>query len=155
MHNAMLNDNTVIMAWRGNGAGTKVAQAHRNVIMAPAQYLYFDQQYLKDKSEYGHTWAGPTDTEDAYSFNPTSALSGSDTAYIMGVHGCLWSETALNEGIADYLVWPRLFALAEMGWSVQDDRHWDEFKTRAFDQGLKRLENQNVRYRLPNALREQ
>ena len=69
---------------------------------------------------------------------------------MQGVHGCLWSETALNEKIADYLAWPRIFALAEIGWSSQEQRSWGEFKGRAFKKGLERLNVQNINYRDPH-----
>ncbi len=148
-HSSALRSETIIMAWRGNGAGKKAAEEQHQVIMSPAQFLYFDQQYIKDKNEFGHTWAGPTDTKDAYSYNPTAGLTNDAAAFVLGVHGCLWSETALTEKIADYLAWPRLFSLAEIGWCPQNERNWDEFKVRALNKGLKRLQYQNVTYRPP------
>ncbi len=149
-HSHNLRNDTVIMAWRGDNAGVKAASQHHKVIMSPAQFLYFDQQYVKRKNEFGHTWAGPTDTKKAYSYNPTAKiLTPENTHFIQGVHGCLWSETALTEEIADYLAWPRVFALAEIGWSNQKERNWNDFKRRAFGVGLKRLKHQKVRYRDP------
>lgn len=148
--NSSLRNDTIIMAWRGDGAGIRAAKNSHKVIMSPAQYLYFDQQYVKEKNEPGHTWAGPTDTKEAYSYNPTAkVLTPKEALYIQGVHGCLWSETALNESIADYLSWPRIFALSEIGWSRQKQRNWKEFKGRAFDKGLERLTIQHVDYRDP------
>ena len=147
--NNRLRPETIIMAWRSDGTGKKAAQEHHRVVMSPAQYLYFDQQYIKDKNEFGHTWAGPTDTEDAYSYDPTRGMSNDDAAFVLGVHGCLWSERALTEEIADYLAWPRMLSLAEIGWSPQNERKWDEFKIRAFGAGLKRLQYQDISYRPP------
>ncbi len=147
-HNSALRDDTVIMAWRGDGAGKKAAENAQKVIMAPAEYLYFDQQYREGKNEYGHTWAGPTDTKEVYGYDPTAALRSSEAAqFVQGVHGCLWSETALTEEIADYLAWPRILALSEVGWSDQETRQWSDFKRRAFESGIKRLERQHIRYR--------
>lgn len=149
-HNHALREDTVIMAWRGDGAGIKAAKEHHKVIMSPAQYLYFDQQYVKNRDEFGHTWAGPIDTKKAYSYEPTAKFSTTKEArFIQGVHGCLWSETALSEKIADYLAWPRIFSLAETGWSSQKQRNWKEFKNRAFGEGLKRLDSQKINYRSP------
>ncbi len=150
-HNNTLREDTVIMAWRGDGAGIKAAKNSHKVIMSPAQQLYFDQQYIRDKNEPGHTWAGPTDTKEAYSYEPiTKEFSTKETHFILGVHGCLWSETALTEEIADYLAWPRIFALSEIAWSSPQQRHWNDFKGRAFAKGLKRLESQKVNYRDPS-----
>lgn len=143
-----LRDDTIIMAWRGDGAGISAAVNRRKVVMAPAQHLYFDQQYVRKKGEPGHTWAGPTDTNDAYAYEPVpGTLSSEQASFIQGVHGCLWSETALNESIADYLAWPRIFALAEIGWSNKERRDWKEFERRAFSIGIRRLEAQKINYR--------
>ncbi len=147
-----LRDGTIIMAWRGDGAGIKAAKDRRKVVMSPAQDLYFDQQYRKNKSEPGHTWAGPTDTRDAYSYRPIpETLSPEQASFIQGVHGCLWSETALNEAVADYLAWPRIFALAEIAWSDEKRRDWKDFERRAFTIGIQRLKAQKVKYRQPES----
>ncbi len=109
--------------------------------MAPVQYLYFDQQYTRSKKEPGHTWSTPVSTQKTYTFNP------GNSSYIRGVEACLWTETALNEKIADYLAWPRILALSEVAWTQQKKRNWKEFQKRASDAGLKRLRAQGVHYR--------
>ena len=138
-----LRHNDIIMAWKSPKAGIKAIKQHRNVIMAPVQYLYFDQQYTRSKGEPGHTWSTPVSTQKTYSFNP------GNSSYIKGVQACLWSETLLNEKIADYLAWPRALALAELAWTEQKNRHWTNFKKRAYGKGLKRLKVQNIQYRMP------
>ncbi len=143
-----LGENTVLMAWRGSQEGINAAKAHRQVIMAPAQYLYFDQQYVKNADEPGHTWAGPTDTRTVYRYDPTAPIADRGTrSFIEGVHGCLWSERAPTEAIADYLAWPRIFALAEIGWSPQKKRHWNDFEQRVRTSGVNRLKVQKIHYR--------
>ena len=114
---------------------------HRNVIMAPVQYLYFDQQYIRNKKEPGHTWSTPVSTQKTYAFDPGSS------PYVLGIQACLWSETLLNENIADYLAWPRMLALSEVAWTEQEKRKWKEFQKRASDEGLKRLKVQGIHYR--------
>ena len=147
-----LREATIIMAWRGDGAGIKAAKAGQNVVMAPAQFLYFDQQYVKSKKEYGHTWAGPTDTKEVYSYEPLSkGLSVRGQEAVKGVHGALWSERAPTEQIADYLAWPRMLALSEVAWTQAERREWEDFKTRAFGAALQRLKEQKVYYRTPTA----
>ena len=131
------------MAWKRPKTGIKTAKQGRNVIMAPVQYLYFDQQYARSKREPGHTWSTPVSTQKTYSFNP------GNSSYIKGVQACLWSETLLNEKIADYLAWPRAMALAELAWTEQKKRSWNNFKKRAYIKGLQRLKVQNIQYRKP------
>ncbi len=136
-----LRQNDMFMAWKSSKAGKKLIKQHRNVIMTPVQYLYFDQQYTRSKREPGHTWSTPVSTQKAYTFKP------GNSSYIRGVQACLWSETLLNEKIADYLAWPRTLALSEVAWTEQKKRKWGDFKKRASDSGLKRLKIQGVHYR--------
>jgi hexosaminidase len=138
---AKLRKNDIFMAWKSKKAGIKMSKQHRHVIMTPVQYLYFDQQYRRSKKEPGHTWSTPVSTRKTYAFNP------GNSSYIRGLEACLWTETALNEKIADYLVWPRALALSEVAWTQQKKRKWKEFQKRASDAGLKRLKAQGIHYR--------
>lgn len=138
---AKLRQNDMFMAWKSEKAAKKMIKQYRNVIMTPVQYLYFDQQYSRNKREPGHTWSTPVSTQKTYSFDPGSS------PYICGVQACLWSETLLNEKIADYLAWPRIFALSEVAWTEQKNRKWKEFQQRVSNEGLKRLKIQGVDYR--------
>jgi hexosaminidase len=131
----------MFMAWKSPKAATKIIQKRHQAILAPVQYLYFDQQYKRSKREPGHTWSTPVSTEKVYSFKP------SNSSYIRGVEACLWSETLLNTKIADYLAWPRTMALSEVAWTGQSKRKWSEFRKRASKHGLKRLKVQGVHYR--------
>jgi len=136
-----LRKETIYMAWKNRTSGIKATQQRQHVIMAPVQYLYFDQQYVRNRQEPGHTWSTPVTTEKTYSLHP------GNSPYIRGVHACLWSETLLNEKIADYLAWPRTLALAELGWTRQEKRNWKAFQRRASDKGLKRLKVQGIHFR--------
>jgi len=136
-----LRQENILMAWKSPKAGKTMIKKRLNVIMAPVQYLYFDQQYTRSKKEPGHTWSTPVSTQKTYSFNVNNS------PYISGVQACLWSETLLTEKIADYLAWPRTFALAEIAWSEQKSRNWKEFQQRASTEGLKRLKAQGIHFR--------
>jgi len=149
--NAKLRDKTIIMAWRSDGKGIKNVNKGKNVIFSPAQFLYFDQQYIKSKDEYGHTWAGPTDTKEVYSYQPLhTKITTKNRAYVKGVHACLWSETALTEQIADYLVWPRALAFSEVAWGSNKLKSWQQFQSYALPKGLQRLHVQKIHYRVQN-----
>lgn len=138
---ATLRQNDMFMAWKSQKSGTKIVKQQRSVIMTPVQYLYFDQQYSRSKKEPGHTWSTPVSTRKTYSFDP------GNSSYIRGVQACLWSETLLNEKIADYLAWPRALALSEVAWTAQKKRNWKAFQKRASKEGLKRLKVQGIHYR--------
>jgi hexosaminidase len=138
-----LQKQDIFMAWKSPKAGSRLARQGRNVIMSPVQYLYFDQQYVRKKGEPGHPWSTPVSTQKTYRFNPGTSR------YLKGVEACLWSETLLNEKIADYLAWPRALALSELAWTTQKRRSWKAFQKRVLGKGLKRLKIQGVHYRLP------
>ena len=149
-NNSQLRKETVFIAWRGNKSVKRLLKSTNNLLLAPATYFYYDQQYVKVKGELGHTWAGPTDTKELYSYQ-TQQLKGlaSSKSAIYGLHSCLWSEHAHSEAIADYLVWPRALAFSELAWSPVDGLDWNNFEQRIDASALRRLEMQNVQYRKP------
>ena len=136
-----LRKETTFMAWKSVKDAQKIIRQRRSVIMTPVQNLYFDQQYKRSKKEPGHTWSTPVNTKKVYALKPIKS------AYLQGVQACLWSETLLNEKIADTLTWPRALALSEVAWTEQKNRKWRDFHKRAFGKGLKRLKMQGIRYR--------
>jgi hexosaminidase len=64
-------------------------------------------------------WACPRgcDVSSAYNWNPGGFVSGVTDRNVIGVEGAMWSETVANIANADYMVFPRLLALAEVAWS--------------------------------------
>jgi len=136
-----LRSQNIFMAWKSPKDAKRLIKQKRHVIMTSVQYLYFDQQYKRNKKEPGHTWSTPVSTQKSYSFTPINAH------YVTGIEACLWSETLLNEKIADYLAWPRMFALAEAAWTAQHKRVWKNFQKRLSKHGLERLKKQGVDYR--------
>ena len=142
-----LRKSSLIMAWKSRQAGIDAARRGYPTVMAPVQFLYFDQQYVRAKNEPGHTWSTPVSLRKTYSFHPISASPGSGSRNIRGVQACLWSETLLNKNIADYLAWPRTFALAELAWTNEKERNWNHFEQRVYSSGTKRLKVQDIHYR--------
>ncbi|QOR61678.1 beta-N-acetylhexosaminidase [Sulfurovum sp. ST-21] len=140
----MVRKSTLVMAWKNTEAGIVSAKKGYATVMAPVQFLYFDQQYIRSKQEPGHSWSSPVSLKKVYSFSPLSN-TGKATSYIQGINACLWSETLLNEDIADYLAWPRILALSEVAWS--SNRNWNDFKHRVQKGALPRLKAQHINYR--------
>ncbi len=137
----MLHNEDMVVAWKSPKAGYRAIEKHHNTIMAPVQYLYFDQQYKRAKGEPGQKWSTPVSLKKVYSFRPKR------TCCLKGVEACLWSETLLDEHIADYLAWPRALALCEIAWSAPEHRQWHSFKKRMQQFALPRLKAQHVHYR--------
>ncbi len=136
-----LRKSNVYMAWKSSQSGRKLLKKGKNVIQAPVQYLYFDQQYVRSKKEPGHTWSTPVNTAKTYALDPGYS------SRLYGVEACLWSETLLNEKIADYLAWPRTFALSEVAWTEPKHKNWKTFKKRVLKSGFKRVKVQGIYFR--------
>jgi len=138
---AKLRKDSIVMAWKSPKSSHKIIKRGYRVVLSPVQYLYFDQRYSRAKGEYGHTWSTPISLKRVYMYQPTNSR------YIKGVQANLWSETLLNEQIADYLTWPRALALSEVAWSSPKNRNWSDFRQRVYGKGLLRLKVQNINFR--------
>ncbi len=97
------------------------------IIASPAEHAYLDMIYDKN-SPVGTFWAGPTDVQDGYEWDPvTGGLGESD---VVGLEAPLWTETVEVIDDVEFLVFPRLPGHAEIGWSPLDGRSWDEYRDR-------------------------
>ncbi|MBK6489554.1 MAG: beta-N-acetylhexosaminidase [Gemmatimonadetes bacterium] len=112
------SDSTHVHAARGGQA-----------ILSPAHRTYLDMKY-DSSTVLGYTWAAVFDVRDAYDWDPDSLLAGVSGRAVLGVEGPLWSETIERRSDFEFLAFPRLIALAEVGWSRQMDRRWEEFRLR-------------------------
>jgi hexosaminidase len=124
---------TVIEFWDTTTSNSSVAAAAANgtkVIMSPANHAYLDMKYNK-KTVLGQNWAGYTDVNKAYGWNPGAYLSGVGESSVAGVEAPLWTETIVTSADIDYMAFPRLPAIAELGWSP-----WSTHSVTAFDQRL-------------------
>lgn len=103
------------------------------IIMSPADVAYLDQVY-PDDSRFGLDWAGPTDVDEAYSWDPADVFDGVGDEQVLGIEAPLWTETIASIEDAEFMVFPRLGALAEIAWSPAPadgkSRDFDEFGPR-------------------------
>ncbi|HVU55981.1 MAG TPA: family 78 glycoside hydrolase catalytic domain [Puia sp.] len=135
-----IDSTAAVMFWRP-WARTMPAKATANgnkVIMASDGPLYFDA--IPDKNSL----------PQVYHYNPTDALYGMNERQqrnIIGVQACLWSEMVPTEERADYMIMPRMSALAELGWTNRD--LYDSYLDRLAGQ-YDRLDRLHVNYRLPD-----
>ncbi len=134
-----------LCSWRGIDAGIKAANAGYPVIMCPAQYTYFDLAWNNDIHEFGVLWAGPLNLKTSYEYEPLNEqLTPQGSDKIMGVQSQLWCEGVETVDQVHYLLFPRLLATAETGWSQTKD--WQRFLTRLPYQ-LARLKQQGIGHR--------
>jgi hexosaminidase len=78
----------------------------------------------------GLHWAGYIEVDSAYIWNPDTYVPGVYKKDILGIEAPLWTETVTNMSEIEYLVFPRLPGYAEIGWSQDSLRSWDEYKIR-------------------------
>ncbi|MGH3626529.1 MAG: family 20 glycosylhydrolase, partial [Sciscionella sp.] len=110
----------------GTATATEAVAKGMKLIMAPANHAYLDQKYARNTpANLGLTWAcgrNGCDVDQFYNWDPASYVTGVTDADVIGVEGALWSETVRNISESEYMIYPRLLALAELGWSPKVDR---------------------------------
>lgn len=125
---AKLRRGSIAQLWRSDTALLAVKQGNQ-LIMSPGPRTYLDMKYTPT-TEVGLRWAGYIELQTAYDWDPATYAPGLTEQSILGVEAPLWSETVRNLNSAQYLLMPRLPALAEVGWSAKAQRSWDGFRTR-------------------------
>ena len=119
-----------VMSWRGITGGITAAKQHHNVVMTPGEYVYFDH-YQGDPALEPLAIGGYTTLEKTYAYNPTPAeLSPEEARFIKGAQGNLWTEYIATPEHAEYMMMPRMAALAEVLWSQPANKDWGNFKKR-------------------------
>jgi hexosaminidase len=100
--------------------------------MAPnTEGCYLDHKHTDDPEEPGQVYAGIASVYKSYSMNPVTPLMKSENAYlILGGQGNLWSEYIYAGKIAEYMIFPRLCAIAETLWTPQENKDFGDFSQR-------------------------
>jgi hexosaminidase len=83
----------------------------------------------------GLRWAGLIEVRDAYDWDPGTLLPDVAEPALLGVEGPLWAETLVKLEDYEYMAFPRLIALAEVGWSPQAARDWESCRLRLAEHG--------------------
>jgi hexosaminidase len=81
-----------------------------------------------DWDEPGASWAGWSGPEKLYNFDPVEGWTDEQKKKLRGIQACIWSEPMTDRAVFDRLVFPRISALAESGWTQPVDKSWDRFK---------------------------
>jgi hexosaminidase len=125
---ARLDPNTLAQQWKSDSAMAAL-QYGAKLIMSPAKKVYLDMKYTR-ATELGLNWAGLVEVRDAYDWDPATYMIGVTETNIVGVEAPLWSETPRNITAVEFLAMPRLPAVAEVGWTPQQGRDWEDFRVR-------------------------
>jgi hexosaminidase len=119
-----------VMSWRGIDGGIIAAKSNHDVVMAPGEFTYLDH-YQSRSSEEPPGFGGYLPLQTVYGYEPIpSNLSESQAKHVLGLQGQLWSEFIPSAKHMEYMAWPRLCALSEVGWSNPKGRNYLEFVSR-------------------------
>ena len=126
-----LAPDATVMSWRGEQGGIQSARMGHDVIMTPSQYLYLDY-YQADPKTQPYAIGGYTPIKTVYNYDPipVDSLTKEEAAHIMGVQANTWTEYIPDEKHLEYMMFPRALAVAEIGWTPQEERSWEDFKPR-------------------------
>ncbi len=125
---AKLAPTTVAQQWKSDSA-TAALKYGSKLILSPAKKIYIDMKYTPS-TELGLTWAAITEVRDVYDWDPATYMKGVNETDIIGVEAPMWTETLRNITAVQYLAVPRLPAIAELAWSPQRMRQWEDFRVR-------------------------
>ncbi|WP_031175848.1 MULTISPECIES: beta-N-acetylhexosaminidase [Streptomyces] len=132
---------TIAQYWGYDRTGAEeraqVADAARNgtrLVISPADRAYLDMKYDKD-TPLGLSWAGYVSPQRSYDWDPGRYLEGVPERAVLGVEAPLWTETLSTSAQLEYMAFPRLPGIAELGWSPAATHDWGGYRERLAQQG--------------------
>ena len=123
--------NATVMSWRGEEGGIAAVTSGHHAIMTPGAYCYLDS-YQDAPYSQPEAIGGYLPLKKVYSYNPVPAsLTPEQAKLVYGVQGNLWVEYISTPEHVEYMIYPRILALAETAWSAPERKSWPDFHTRA------------------------
>lgn len=149
-HGNKVSKDTVIYSWLSEEAALNCAKQGFDVILQPGQSTYLDMTQDYSPEEPGVDWAAVIPLENAYRYEPLAHVPDSDPIRkrILGIQCALWSEIVTHQSRLDYMIFPRLTALAEACWTDRSGRDWHDYLSRLKGH-LPLLDKQQIKYRQP------
>lgn len=119
-----------VMSWRGEAGGIAAAKMKHDVIMTPGNPVYFDQYQSGPEGE-PLAIGGFNTLKEVYHYEPIPVeLSADEAKHVLGAQANLWTEYISTAEHVEYMILPRMPALAEVVWSQKESRNWDDFSRR-------------------------
>jgi hexosaminidase len=132
---ADLKPGSVVAYWGLSGAEVDIALARRAVskklklVLAPADHAYLDIKYA-DETPYGQSWAGLVSVTASYDWDPGTAIPGVRARDVAGVLASVWTEGMTDIGEVEFMAFPRLAGIAEIGWSPKETHDYAAYSQR-------------------------
>jgi len=118
--NGGIGHNAILFSWTGQGPGIEAARRGHDVVMCPAQHIYFDMAHTNDPNDWGAAWAAFVGLEDTVNWHPVPAGAEDVAHRIIGVEGCFWSEFTTIDAQIEPMLAPRILGLANKAWDCRD-----------------------------------
>lgn len=125
---ANLSPTTVVQSWVRDSSALHAARGGK-IIMSPGSHMYLDMKF-DSSTVLGLQWAGIHQPRDAYDWDPATFTAGVGEQSILGVEAPLWAETVVKVQDYEFMAFPRMIAVSELGWTQQAKRSWDDFNHR-------------------------
>ncbi|WP_294470983.1 beta-N-acetylhexosaminidase [uncultured Bacteroides sp.] len=127
----LMGNDITVMAWIGaNKAAKQAAKLGMNTILSPQIPYYINRKQSNLPTEPKTQGQGTETVEAVYNYQPLNGVDAELQPYYMGVQANFWSEWVLEPSVLEYLILPRLAAVAEAGWTPQEKRDYESFKER-------------------------
>jgi hexosaminidase len=136
-----LAPNAAVMSWRGSKGGKEAADMKHEVVMSPNTHTYID--LMQGDPVIEPPVYSSIRLKKTYQFEPIP--DGVDPKYIKGGQANLWTEQIYNMRHAQYMTWPRAFAVAEAIWSPKDKKDWNDF-VRRVETHFQRFDAAGIKY---------
>ncbi|WP_423128130.1 family 20 glycosylhydrolase [Gaoshiqia sp. Z1-71] len=143
-----LAPSATVMSWRGEAGGIEAAQQGHDVVMTPGNWVYLDH-YQGSSQVEPVAIGGYTTLEESYGYDPVPAeLDGEKAKHVLGTQGNVWSEYLYTPEMFEYRIYPRIIALAEVGWTEKANKDYTDF-LRRMDPQFERLDYHGINYHIP------
>lgn len=136
-----IGPNAALMSWRGVKGGIEAAKLGHEVVMSPTTFAYLD--YMQSDKVMEPVVYATLRLSKSYEFDPVP--EGADATFIKGGQANLWTEQVYNIRQAEYMTWPRGFAIAESVWSPKAKKNFNTFFTKV-EKHFDRLNQAEVKY---------
>ena len=142
-----------VHGWKSPKVCKEVMMKGYPTIFMPQQFFYFDM--AQSKHEPGAVWGGQFDVRKTYSFDfVKEGFTPEEVACVEGFEAPYWSEVLLSQGgdksidFIEYQTFPRLCALAELGWGKNGGGEWQEFHNRLYICHYDRMADMGLNFRI-------
>lgn len=140
-----LAPNAAVMSWRGTEGGIAAAKQKHIAVMSPGSHCYFDH-YQGEPANEPLAIGGYTTLEKVYSYKPIpNELNQIESAYILGAQANLWTEYIETPSQVEYMLFPRLTAIAEVVWGTSNSENYIAFENRVVHH-MKSWKRKNINF---------